>query len=375
MNKRMKIMLAAVAGVAVIVFAVRFINSYMMDQFFAGMRETATVVSVTEAQEMEWERFIPAVGSARAIQGTQLSLQAPGTVSEILFNSGDTVEEGTVLLRLDARVDRAELGSLQASAELARLERDRAQRLRDQGSISQSELDRARSEAEQAEAQVQAQAERVEQKTLRAPFDGRLGIRQVDTGEYLQPGQPVVGLQKLAPIYGEFSLPEQRLAELDKGYPVQASVDVWRDRVFEGEITAIEPSVREGSRNFRIQAAFDNEEELLRPGMFMRFRVQLPGEDRVLAIPQTAVSFNPYGNSVWRVVETENDQGEARKVVERRLIQTGERRGDFIVVRDGLEPGERIVSSGLTRLSAGEVVEIDNEGAPEPELDPRPRTR
>lgn len=375
MNKRMIIMLAAVAGVAVIVFAVRFFNSYMMDQFFAGMREAATVVSVTEAQEMEWDRFIPAVGSARAVQGTQLSLQAPGTVSEILFNSGDTVEEGTVLLRLDARVDRAELSSLQASADLARMERDRAQRLRDQGSISQSELDRARSEAEQAEAQVQAQAERVEQKTLRAPFDGRLGIRQVDTGEYLQPGQPVVGLQKLAPIYGEFSLPEQRLAELDKGYPVQASVDVWRDRVFEGEITAIEPSVREGSRNFRIQATFDNEQELLRPGMFMRFRVQLPGENRVLAIPQTAVSFNPYGNSVWRVVEKENEQGEARKVVERRLIQTGERRGDFIVVREGLEPGERIVSSGLTRLSAGEMVEIDNEGAPEPELDPRPRTR
>ena len=374
MNRSMTIMLLAVAGVAALILVGREFSDRMMQQFMDDMAAGVTTISSTEAEEMEWERFIPAVGGARAIQGTHLSLEAAGKVSEITFSSGDMAEENDVLLRLASGVDRAELRSLEASAELAQIEYERARRLREQGSISQSELDAARTEASQADAQAEAQRERVEQKTLRAPFDGRLGIRQADRGQFLQPGEPVVELQQLAPIYGEFSLPEQRLAELEKGYPVQARVDVWRDRTFEGEITAIEPGIREGSRNVRIQATFENEGELLRPGMFMRFRILLPGDAEVLAIPQTAVSFNPYGNSVWLIREEETEEGEIRKTVERRLIQTGERRGDYVAVTDGLEAGDRIAGSGLTKLTSGMVVEIDNEGAPEPQLDPDPGT-
>lgn len=370
-NKRMRNMLIITAIVFAVIIGGRYFNQMMMGMWFAQMGETRERVSATEARQMDWQRYIPAVGTARAVNGTHLSMEAAGIVASIHFESGDQVEAGDVLLRLDAGADQAELASLRANAELARLELERTQRLREQGSASQAELDRTRSQADQARAQAEAQAARVEQKTLRAPFSGRLGIRQVDQGEYLAPGTPVVNLQQLNPIYVEFSLPEQRLADVDKGYPVVGQIDVWPDREFVGEINAMEPSVREASRNFRIQARFDNDEQILRPGMFVRLRIQQPGDTRVLAIPQTAVSFAPYGNSVW-VISEEGEGDNTRQVVNRRLIRTGERRGDFIAVLEGLEAGERIASSGLLKLSSGMAVDIDNANAPEAELDPQP---
>ena len=370
-NKRMRNMLIITAVVFAVIVGGRYFNQMMMGMWFAQMGEARERISASEARHMDWARHISAVGTARAVNGTHLSMEAAGIVESIHFASGDEVQAGDVLLRLDAGADQAELTSLRAGAELARLELERTQRLHDQGSTSRAELDRARSQADQARGRAEAQAARVAQKTLRAPFAGRLGIRQVDQGEYLAPGTPVVNLQQLNPIHVEFSLPEQRLADIDTGYPVIGTIDAHPDLTFEGEVNAMEPSVRESSRNFRVQAVFENDDQILRPGMFVRVRIEQPGETQVLAIPQTAVSFAPYGNSVW-VISEEGEGDESRQVVNRRLIRTGERRGDFIAVLEGLEAGERIASSGLLKLSSGMAVEIDNANAPEAELDPRP---
>jgi len=285
-------------------------------------------------------------------------------------------------------VDQAQLRALQAAAAEAQSGYDRARKLYANNNLSESERDLQRSQLVQAEAEAKAQQERINQKVIRAPFAGELGIRQVDMGQYIQPGTPVVNLQSLAPIHVDFSLPEQRMSDIEKGMKVRVELNAYPEETFEGEITALEPGVNSETRNFNIQARFPNEKKKLRPGMFADVNVQLPGAEDVVTVPRTAISFNPYGNSVYVIQEKEDSEAkesgsgesadsedEPTLIVKRRFVETGRTRGTLIAVTDGLEPGERVVSSGLLKLRNNAEVQINNEVTPPEDTTPQPDNR
>ncbi|MCK0536811.1 efflux RND transporter periplasmic adaptor subunit [Alcanivorax quisquiliarum] len=372
MNIRLIIMLAACVIIFGGVFGVQKVLNDGMNDFFDNMPVPPVAVTVAEVKEFTWEREITAVGTARAVNGTQLTTESAGIVTEIRFNSGDLVKKGDILVRLEDDADRAQLQALRAAAELSRLELERSRRLHNQGSISKAELDRAQSQADQASGSLTTQEARVAQKTLRAPFDGRLGIRQINLGEYLGAGEPVVSLQQLQPIYIDFNLPEQRLADLSLGLTINALIDAWPEDTFQGTITAIEPGIDRATRNFSAQATLANEDGKIRPGMFARVSVDLGEAEDVLAVPQTAISYNPYGNAVFVIVEQQDKDGEARLVVNRRFVRTGRTRGDFVAILEGLQPGDRVATSGLLKLSNNTVVKISDEVDLAPQLTPKP---
>lgn len=372
MNFRLIIMLFACVVIFGGVFGMQAVLNKGMNDFFDNMPVPPVAINAADVKEFTWERDITAVGTARAVNGTQLTTESAGIVTEIRFKSGDIVKKGDILVRLEDDTDRAQLQALRAAAELSRLELERTRRLHNQGSISKAELDRAQSQADQAAGSLNTQEARVAQKTLRAPFDGRLGIRQVNLGEYLGAGEPVVSLQQLQPIYIDFSLPEQRLADLSLGLRINTLIDAWPADTFQGSITAIEPGIDSATRNFSAQATLANEDGKIRPGMFARVSVDLGEAEDVLAVPQTAVSYNPYGNAVFVIVEQQDEAGETQLVVNRRFVRTGRTRGDFVAILEGLQPGDRVATSGLLKLSNNTVVKISEEADLSPELAPQP---
>jgi membrane fusion protein (multidrug efflux system) len=370
---RMIVMLLIVVVVFGGVFGWIWFSGKMMNQYFDSMPAPTLAVSATEAVNDTWPREIRAVGTFKATNGVNLTTELGGIVRSLEFENGAYVETGDVLARLDVDTDQAQLAALQAARDLAESERDRLRRLRERNSVSESELDEAESRYNQAVAEVDAQQARIEQKVLRAPFDGYLGIRRVDLGQYISPGTTIVPLRALSPIFLNFSLPERHLSSVEVGAEVTVTTDAWPDRTFTGQISSVEGSIDDRTRSFLVQATFENADMNLRPGMFASVVIRW-GEPRdVLMIPQTAVSFNPYGNSVY-VIQGEGDgQGENSSLtVERRLVQTGQRRGDMVAITDGLEAGDRVATSGLLKLRNGASVKINNEIRPESDLDPQP---
>lgn len=388
MNKRMIIMLTATAVVLGGVFGFKWFQGRMMEQIFNEMAANQTfTVSATRAREAEWGSSLNSVGTVRAIEGVDVTTEAPGVVQTIPFDSGDQVSKGEVLVQLRDDVDEARLRALNAAAAEAESGYERAKKLFANDNLSESERDLQRSQLVQARAEAKAQEERVRQKTIRAPFDGELGIRRVNKGQYIQPGTPVVNLQSLTPIHVDFSLPEQRMADVEKGMKIKVELSAYPDTTFTGEITALEPGVNSETRNFNLQARLPNEEQNLRPGMFADVSVELPGSDRVVTIPRTAISFNPYGNSVYVIEEKSANDGKGAdagdeaedsdptRIVKRRFVETGRTRGTMIAVTDGLEPGERVVSSGLLKLRNNAEVEINNKVTPPEDTAPQPDNR
>jgi membrane fusion protein, multidrug efflux system len=371
MSKRMIIMLIACVVVFGFVFGAKAALTFIVNRFvFDTMQAPVATITAREAESDNWALALDAVGTVRAINGVSVTTQVAGEVEKIHFNSGDEVKEGAVLVSLDARTDTAQLRALEAAARLAEQEYERFQTLFRQGSISRSELDRRQSERDQAIATASAQRERVAQKTIRAPFSGKLGIRQVDLGQYLNPGEAVVTLQQLDPIYVNFSLPERELAQIQTGLNVRATLSALPDAMFEGSITAVEPGIDPATRNFNIQATFRNSEQQLRPGMFARISIRLPESEQVVVVPRTAIQYAPYGNSVYVVVPAEDNPEQL--IVKRRFVRTGTERGDLVAVIDGLEAGEKVATSGLLKLRNDAGVIINNEVEPSAEANPRP---
>jgi membrane fusion protein (multidrug efflux system) len=375
-SKRMVIMLIILAVVFGLIFGFKAFMGKMMNDFFDNMPQPAAAVSTYEARQDNWASILEAVGTVNAVNGVNVTAQVPGEVEAIEFESGDSVKKGDVLIRLEA------------TAGLARQEYDRYQRLFKQGSISRSELDNRRAQRDQAVAQAQAQREQLNYKTVRAPFDGVLGIRQVDLGQFLQAGTPVVSLNQLQPIFVDFALPEQELSRIEKGLKVRVTLDAYTDQQFEGEISAIEPGVSEATRNVSVQARFENEDNKLRPGMFASVDIQLPQSEDVVVIPRTAISYAPYGNAVFVLKDApqkgESDENEesdadsekkaegADKIVKKRFVKLGRRRGDLVAVIDGLKPGEVVATSGLLKLRNDAAVTIENDVQPSTEATPTP---
>ncbi len=326
-------------------------------------------ISAAVAQEQSWQDTLTAVGSITAAQGVTVASEIAGTVTEIAFESGAVVAKGDLLARQDTASEAAQLRAAEAEVELAKLNLDRLLKLRESKVVSQSEVDTSQAALKQNQANADAISAIIEKKTIRAPFAGRLGIRLVNLGESLDARAPIVSLQSLVPIFGDFSLPQQALSVLSTGLVVQVSSDAYPGVTFTGEVTAINPELDATTRAVRLQATFANTNQLLRPGMFALMEVVLPGNQKVLAVPATAVLSAPFGDSVY-VIEPEKDS--TNLVVRQQFVRTGRPLGDFVSIVDGLKPGERVVSSGLFKLRNGSGVVINNEIAPKSSTTPNP---
>jgi membrane fusion protein (multidrug efflux system) len=339
-----------------------------------GFAKTFTVppetISSAVAQEQQWQNTLSAVGSINAAQGVTVASEVAGTVTEIAFESGAVVAKGDLLVRLDTSSEEAQLRAAAAEVELAKLNTDRLLKLRESNVVSQSEVDTAEATLKQNQANADAIQAVIDKKTIRAPFAGRLGIRLVNLGESLDARKAIVSLQSLEPVYGDFSLPQQTLSVLSTGLVVQVSSDAYPGEKFEGTVTAINPELDAVTRSVTLQATFANTNQLLRPGMFARMEVVLPGEQTVLAVPATAVLSAPFGDSVYVIEPSTNSAGGL--VVRQQFVRTGRPLGDFVSIVSGLKPGDTVASSGLFKLRNGVGVVVNNEIAPERSTTPHP---
>lgn len=332
-----------------------------------------TPVNAVEVREQDWQPRVSSVGTVTAVQGTVISAEAEGTVREISFEAGSMVKAGDKLVQLDVDVEQAQLRAAEAAAEGARLTYNRAKELIKTRNISQADFNAASVALKQAEAQVDNIKAVIAKKTLRAPFDGKLGIREISVGQFLQKGSRVVSLHSLDPVYVEFSLPQQRLGETTEGLTVAVSSDAHPGRQFVGAISAINPDVDPATRNVRVQATLPNAEGLLRPGMFVAVDMVLARTEKVLFIPSTAVVHAPFGDSVFLIEEGEaGADGTKPLVVQQQFVRLGTRQGDFVAAIEGLSPGQQIVSTGVFKLRPGMGVVIDNTLAPKFTLAPQP---
>ncbi len=375
-------------GVAVVfggVFAIKAFFAKQTNAFFDNMPQPAVAVSSYVARTDRWSEGGEAVGTFVAVNGTDVTTEAGGVVRSIEFQAGQPVSAGTVLLRLNTANEQATLQALEASARLSAVQAQRWAQLGNQQLVSRDEVQQRQTAAANARAQVEAQRALIAQKTIRAPFSGVLGIRKVNLGQYIAPGTPIVSLQQLDPIYLDFSLPEQQVGKVVEGTMIRATVDAQPGVLFDGRITAVEPLVDPATRNFRVQATFQNPERTLRPGSFGKVAFDLGGAREVVVIPQTAVSFNPYGNAVFVIGTEKRKPGETdmqgkpltgdKRVVTQRFVKTGATRGDLVAVTEGLKPGEQVVTSGLLKLRNGAEVTINDTIQPSADARPTPDNR
>jgi membrane fusion protein, multidrug efflux system len=330
-------------------------------------------VSTTVAREDKWPSSLEAIGTITAVQGVTVTPEVPGAVREVAFESGASVAKGALLVRLDTSTEEAQLRAMEAQTELAKVTLTRVRKLRAENTVPPSELDSAEAAFKQNQANVEALRSTIEKKTIRAPFAGRLGIRLINLGQYLDTGKPIVSLQSLQPVYVEFSLPQQDLARLSLGMNVRLTTDAYPGQEYEGKLTAINPDLDAATRNVRLQATLNNPDEKLRPGMFARVSVRLPEERTLLVIPATAVLSQPFGDLVYVVESKAAKAGASPELtVRQQLVRTGRTRGDFVSVEAGLKAGERIVSAGLFKLRNNMVVVENSTIAPKTSETPRP---
>ena len=339
------------------------------DKNFVPPPQTVTVAEVSEAA---WETTIKAVGTIEAVQGVMVTAELAGKVTRIEFKPGKHVKAGQLLLRQDISTETAQLKVAQSNADLALKNLERARQLYEEKVIPVAKLDEAKSRHETAAAQVELIRTTIAKKTIRAPFSGRLGIRHVDLGEFLESGQSIVSLQSLNPVYVNFMLPQQKLTSIQPGLTVKVQSDAIDEHKFNGRISTVNPEVDQMTRNIKLQATLSNADEQLRPGMFATVEVVLPKQQPVLTIPVTAVFYAPYSDSVFLVEETGGGKEPKQLVLRQQFVQLGEKRGDFVSVRQGLQAGQAVVSPGVFKLRNGQSVTIDNRFSPKFETSPQP---
>jgi len=332
------------------------------------------IVTTAKSQSESWESTLTAIGSLTAVQGVTVSAEVPGKVTHIAFTPGTKVQTGDLLVRQDTSSEEAQLRSVETAAALAKLNLDRYTELLAQNNIAQSLYDNAEAQYKQAKAQVDSIRATINKKNIRAPFAGRLGIRLINLGQILKENEPIVSLQSLDPIFVDFLLPQQHLGQIQKGLVVRIKTDALPGQILQGKITTINPEVDSATRNIRIQATVANDQELLRPGLFVNVEVVLPQRQNVIVIPATAVLYAPYSDSVFILKETKNETtGQNDTVLSQQFVKLGEKRGDFAAVVSGLGDGETIVSTGVFKLRNGQAVVVNNELAPEFKLAPEPK--
>jgi membrane fusion protein, multidrug efflux system len=373
--RRMAVALIVVALLVALVVGGVFGWQAFVGSFFKKFMEQAAsapqTVSTVTAAKTAWQAQVRAIGSLRAVRGADLSAQAAGVVDSIEFDSGNDVPAGKVLLKLRPNDDYAKLEQLEAAAELAAQTLKRDQEQFAAQAVSQAVIDTDVSSLKSARAQVLAQRALVDEKIVRAPFAGRLGIRQIDLGQYLAAGATIVTLQALDPILIDFYVPQQALRDVRPGQAVTANVDTFPGVAFLGVIESINSKVDPASRNVQVRASFKNADHRLVPGMFASVAIDAGAATSEITLPQTAITYNPYGNTVF-VVEHGTSGGKSRDTVQQRFIKLGETRGDQVAVLSGIVPGDVVVSAGQMKLRNGTAIAINNAVQPTDEPKPTP---
>jgi membrane fusion protein (multidrug efflux system) len=359
--------------VAILAFAFGIKAMQIRKMVSTPMVMPPTTVSSATVKEENWAPTLSAVSSLSAVQGAIIAAELGGVVSEIKFENGGVAKKGDVIMKLDASQEEALLRSAEAEAELARQDLERTRGLASEKVVSKAELDTAESKFNRLNAVVDQMRSSIRKKTLIAPFDGQLGIRQVNVGQMINSGQQVVPLTSLDLLFADFALPQQYLGQLAPGLEVHVTTDALPGRVFNGKLTAINSMVDSSTRNITLQATLENPDHALRPGMFAKAEVTLPEKHKALVVPGSAISYAPFGDSVF-VIEKKKDEktGQESQAIRQQFVRVGEARGDLVAITQGLKAGETIVSTGVFKLRNGMAVTVNNDLAPNPQVNPNP---
>lgn len=372
MIKRMLLMLLVTGGIIAALGFVKFRQIQEAMAQNAAFQPPPEAVTTIIAREEKWPATLSAIGTVAAVQGVLVSADLPGIVDQIAFESGGSVQRGDLLVQLDTRQERAQLAAIEAARDLARLNFERLKDLVDEGAITRAEYDRAAAEQKETEAKVEEIRAMIARKAIRAPFSGILGIRQVNLGQYLSPGNPVVPLQSLDPIYVNFGVPQQDAARMTIGRNVRITAGDGEGSGFAGRITAINSVVDEDTRNIQVQASLANASGVLRPGMFVQAEVLLGTNRPAVTLPASAVSYAPYGDSVFVVTDLKDANGQTYRGVRQQFVKVGGSRGDQIAIPSGLKAGDEIVTSGVFKLHNGAAVLVNNKVQPDNRPAPKP---
>ena len=372
MAKRMILMLALVTLLIASLGFVKFrqIKTAMAEG--SSFQPPPEAVTTVVAKQETWPGTLNVIGTAAAVQGVTVSADLPGTVDHIAFDSGKPVNAGEVLVELDTRQERAQLAAMEAQRDLARINFGRMQQLVKEGVIAQTEFDNATAQQKATEAQVGEIRATIARKTIRAPFSGILGIRQVNLGQYLSAGEAIVSLQSLNPIYVNFGVPQQTAAQVGVGRGLRVSSDDVGGVKFSGRVTALDSIVNEATRNIQVQATLANPGGKLRPGMFVQVEIVTGADRPVIALPASAINYAPYGDSVYVVSDLKDPHGKAYRGVSQRFVKLEGSRGDQVAVVSGVKPGDEVVSSGVFKLRNGAAVQVNNKVQPGNNSAPKP---
>lgn len=371
MKKRMFVMLSVVVAFIAIVGGVKFFQIKSAMAQHGNYQPPPEAVTTTVVREETWDSTVAAIGTVVAVNGVTVSADLPGMVTQILFDSGHSVGKGEVLVRLDTKQERAQLAAADAQLQLARLDLQRKEELRAKDAIPQATYDRVAAEYKQAQARAGEIRAAIDRKSIRAPFAGVLGIRQVNLGQYVGPGAPIVSLQALQPVYVRFNLPQQEGGRVQLGATLQVRSD-GMEGTESGRVTAIDSVVDEATRNLQIQATFDNKSRKLRPGMFVEVELVRGAKAKILSVPVSAISYAPFGDSVFIVENVKSPEGKTYLGVRQQFVKLGGSRGDQVAVVSGLKPGEEVVTSGVFKLRPGAAVTVNNAIQPGSSTAPKP---
>ena len=372
MAKRMIVMLLLVAGLLGGLGFLKFRQIQTAIVQGASFQPPPTAVTTVVAKRETWPSTLTVIGTAAAIQGVTVSADLPGTVDKIHFESGQSVHEGDVLVELDTRQERAQLANIEAQRDLAGINYGRAQELVKEGVISRSEYDTATAQQKATEAQVGDIRAAIARKTIRAPFSGVLGIRQISLGQYLAAGQAIVSLQSVNPIYVNFGVPQQDTPKMTLGRSLRVTNDDLTGMAFNGRITALDSIINEQTRNIQVQATLANPKGKLRPGMFVQVELPVGNSREVVPLPASAINYAPYGDSVFVVTDLKDPKGNQYRGVRQQVVKVEGSRGDQVAVVSGLKPGDEVVSAGVFRLRTGAPVQVNNTVKPDNSPNPKP---
>lgn len=370
MIKKFIIVFFGFGVVVVSLFAVKFAQIKEMSSISHVPPPTAVTTAAAEA--VEWRTQIDSIGTLAPVEGVMLSADADGIIAKISVENGAAVKAGDILVELDTSVEVAQLAAAQARADLSRLGYDRAKDLFDRNATSKSEFDLADATQKQSDADVAAIKAQIAKKQVRAPFDGRVGIREVNAGQFVARGRSLLPLQKLNPIFVNFGIPQRNLPSLASGQVVDVRVDAFPGKVFKGSINAVNAEVDSATRNISVQATLENPGEVLRSGMFARVSVETSAAEKQVVVPATSIAYASYGNSVFIVEKIKDKDGKEFLGVRQQFVKLGPTKGDLIAITEGLKAGEQIVTSGVFKLRNGVPVQVNNTSLPAASAAPKP---
>ncbi len=373
MTKRMIIMLVAVGVLFGGLFGFKAFLGGVIKKSISAQGVPAQTVSTAKAQFTEWQGEFQAVGTLRAVRGADIAPEVSGVITAIHFQSGQAVGAGAPLVQLNAESDLARLQSLAAAAELAQANYERDKKQLEIQAVSQAVVEADAATLKSAKAQVAEQQALLNKKLVRAPFEGRLGIRAVDLGQYVNAGTKLVTLQELDPVYVDFYAPQKSLGKIALKQKIILKTDAFQGQEFPGEVSSIDPKVDPATRNVQVRATVRNPKRSLLPGMFATVVLASGGPQRFLTLPQTAVSYNPYGDTVFVVEESKGKDEKVALVAQQKFVTTGETRGDQVAILSGIKEGDTVVTAGQIKLRSGFPVIVNNSIQPTNEPAPQPK--